>query len=41
MRRVLIATLLGALTGAFCAGSIARAPDPGFPLTTGILGMYV
>lgn len=39
-KRVVIATTIGALCGIYCAGSIAMTPDPGFPLTTGMLAMY-
>lgn len=36
-KRVIIATIIGALCGIFCSGSIATTPNPGFPLTLGLL----
>ncbi len=37
MRRILIATIIGALCGVFCAYGTANIENPTFPLTTGLL----
>lgn len=36
-KRVVIATIIGVLSGIYCSGSIAMSPNPGFPLTLGLL----
>ena len=36
-RRIVIATIIGALCGVFCAYGMANMEDPTFPLTTGLL----
>ena len=36
-KRVIISTIIGVLCGIFCSGSIAMNPNPGFPVTLGLL----